>query len=52
MKIRHRITRARKALKREGAEAGMTTAEYSVDTLAPCRKRTLPSIGGQCFARL
>ncbi len=37
MKIRHRITRARTTLKRQGTDAGMTTAEYSVGTLAPCR---------------
>ncbi len=36
MKIRHRINRARTTLKRTGTEAGMTTAEYAVGTLAAC----------------
>ncbi len=36
MRIRHRITRARNALRRQDTEAGMTTAEYAVGTLAAC----------------
>lgn len=35
MKIRHRILRARRSML-EKAEAGMTTAEYAVGTLAAC----------------
>ncbi len=36
MKIRHRIALARTTLARTGRDAGMTTAEYAVGTLAAC----------------
>lgn len=36
MKIRHRLTRGRRMLSQAGSEAGMTTAEYAVGTLAAC----------------
>ncbi len=36
MRIRHRIFDARKGLVRKGRDAGMTTAEYAVGTLAAC----------------
>ncbi len=37
MRIRNRIVRASNAFKRKDKDAGMTTAEYAVGTLAPCR---------------
>ncbi|MGB3186090.1 MAG: DUF4244 domain-containing protein [Ornithinimicrobium sp.] len=36
MRIRHRIERVYNKLRHNGAEAGMTTAEYAVGTLAAC----------------
>ncbi|CAN5896169.1 hypothetical protein BH24ACT8_BH24ACT8_23720 [soil metagenome] len=36
MKIRHMLTRGRRMLGQVGSEAGMTTAEYAVGTLAAC----------------
>jgi sorbitol-specific phosphotransferase system component IIC len=36
MRIRHWVTSARKTIFRNGADAGMTTAEYAVGTLAAC----------------
>ncbi len=36
MKIRHRIALARTRLGKGGRDAGMTTAEYAVGTLAAC----------------
>ncbi|MGB5952773.1 MAG: DUF4244 domain-containing protein [Ornithinimicrobium sp.] len=36
MKIRHGARRARHLMRHEGGEAGMTTAEYAVGTLAAC----------------
>ncbi|MGI8948614.1 MAG: DUF4244 domain-containing protein [Ornithinimicrobium sp.] len=36
MRIRRRINNGRQALMRKGMDAGMTTAEYSVGTLAAC----------------
>ncbi len=36
MRIRHRIARGRSLLRKAGSEAGMTTAEYAVGTLAAC----------------
>lgn len=36
MKIRHWVTSAGKRMVRHGADAGMTTSEYAVGTLAAC----------------
>lgn len=36
MRIRHWVTNAGKKMVRRGAEAGMTTAEYAVGTMAAC----------------
>ncbi len=36
MKIRRYIRTLRTTLERGGKDAGMTTAEYAVGTLAPC----------------
>lgn len=36
MRIRYRIARGRRMLSQAGSEAGMTTAEYAVGTLAAC----------------